>query len=136
MEQTLRYIKELPIDEEMPTDTPIISVQGNLLIYAGSRTRWITPQDDNYGFAGWVERNSGELTKLGEGHHFGEWWGLGIQRKYNKKEKTWSLFNVSRWNCEDRPNSVAVSLRGHRILLMDGHLCTTLPSSKKRGFCV
>jgi hypothetical protein len=34
---------------------------------------------------------------LGVGRHFGEWWGQGIQRKYDMAEKRWSLFNVSRW---------------------------------------
>ena len=29
--------------------------------------------------------------------HYGEWWGNGIQRKYNVPDKRWSLFNVSRW---------------------------------------
>lgn len=64
---------------------------------AGSRTRWITPKDDNFGFAKWVEENAGQLTQLGPGHHFGEWWGQGIQRGYGVKEKRFSLFNVSRW---------------------------------------
>lgn len=66
-------------------------------IYAGSRTRWITPDDDNHGFAKWVEKNQDELLKLGPGHHFGEWWGQGIQRGYGLKEKRFSLFNVHRW---------------------------------------
>ena len=56
-----------------------------------------TPSDDNYGFAGWVQKNSIELFKLGEGKHFGEWWGLGIQRRYDQKEKRFSLFNTARW---------------------------------------
>jgi hypothetical protein len=34
---------------------------------------------------------------LGPGSHFGEWWGLGIQRRYGIPEKRFSLFNVSRW---------------------------------------
>jgi hypothetical protein len=73
-------------------------------IRAGSRNRWITPENDNYGFAGWVERNADELRKLGVGQHFGEWWGNGIQRSYGLKEKRFSLFNSSRWsNAEDRP---------------------------------
>jgi hypothetical protein len=41
--------------------------------------------------------------KLGPGRHFGEWWGKGIQRKYDLKEKRFSLFNVSRWNDETKP---------------------------------
>lgn len=71
---------------------------GNLYaMYAGSRTRWITPSNDNYGFAAWVQANSVALRSLGEGHHFGEWWGQGIQRKYGLKEKRFSLFNTVRW---------------------------------------
>jgi hypothetical protein len=69
-------------------------------LYAGSRTRWITPQDDNFGFAGWVLENANELVKLDVGHHFGEWWGRGIQRGYGLTERRWSLFNTSRWASE------------------------------------
>ena len=50
-------------------------------VYAQSRNRFITPRDDNYGFAGWVARNAEALVDiLGAGTHFGEWWGSGIQR--------------------------------------------------------
>jgi len=93
------FIRELPDDEVMPTDSPIVAVHGNLLIYAGSRTRWITPEDDNHGFAKWVKENAEQLSQLGPGHHFGEWYGSGIQRGYGlqKGEKRFSLFNVSRW---------------------------------------
>ena len=73
-------------------------------IRAGSRNRWITPEDDNYGFAGWVERNKEALLGLGVGQHFGEWWGSGIQRGYGLKEKRFSLFNSGRWSDpETRP---------------------------------
>ena len=64
---------------------------------AGSRKRWITQDDDNFGFAGWVYGNRKELRKLGQGRHFGEWWGQGIQRKYDMDEKAFSLFNAYRW---------------------------------------
>ena len=74
-----------------------ISADGDLL--AGSRTRWITPTDDNFGFAAWAEAHKAELLTLGPGHHFGEWWGSGIQRGYGlaKGDRRLSLFNVSRW---------------------------------------
>lgn len=78
-----------------------------LSIRAGSRTRWITPEDDNHGFAKWVHANRDELIAgLGEGTHFGEWWGSGIQRGYGltKGEKRFSLFNTHRWgNDATRP---------------------------------
>lgn len=75
----------------------LITEDGEIIV--GSRTKWITPQDDNAGFARWVECNKAELLKLGAGRHFGEWWGSGIQRGYGlpKGEKRLSLFNVGRW---------------------------------------
>ena len=66
-------------------------------IVAGSRSRWLTVESDNYGFARWVRDNEKELNKLGPGRHFGEWWGSGIQRKYGLTEKRFSLFNWKRW---------------------------------------
>ncbi len=71
----------------------------NLVMLAGSRNKWITPKDDNYGFAQWVKDNAEDLFNLGAGRHFGEWWGQGIQRKYGMNEKVFSLFNAIKW-CE------------------------------------
>lgn len=71
-----------------------------MFMFAGSRTRWITPDDDNHGFAKWVKDHAAELRGLGEGRHFGEWWGSGCQRGYGltNGEKRFSLFNTGRWN--------------------------------------
>lgn len=67
-------------------------------LWAGSKTRWIRPDDDNCGFARWVMEHSDELRAgLGFGRHYGEWWGSGIKRKYDMKEKRFSLFNTIRW---------------------------------------
>lgn len=60
--------------------------------FAQSRTRIITPESDNFGFARWCKDNERELIKLGEGRWFGEWWGQGIQRGYNQQQKKFSLF--------------------------------------------
>lgn len=100
-----RYSREVIITEKIDGTNASVLVNdtGDDLI-AGSRTRWITPTDDNYGFAKWVEKNKEELLTLGPGHHFGEWWGPGIQRGYGLKEKKFSLFNVSKWSDpEPRP---------------------------------
>lgn len=72
------------------------------VIAAQSRKRLITPTilggGDNAGFAGWVLDNSVELVDLlGPGRHFGEWWGQGIQRRYDMSHKVFSLFNTHRW---------------------------------------
>lgn len=79
----------------------IITADGE--IGAQSRNKLITPDEDNYGFAKWVQQNKEQLLTMGEGHHYGEWWGLGIQRGYNQDRKRFSLFNTARWNV-DNPN--------------------------------
>jgi hypothetical protein len=75
-----------------------------------SRSRLITPEDDNYGFAGWVERNKEDLAlKLGEGYHYGEWAGNGIQKNpHNIEGKKLFLFNSNRWQDgrQERPIGV------------------------------
>lgn len=84
----------------------VVAGKGDLEILVGSRTRWIRPKragekgdPDNYGFAAWVEKNSDELFKLGEGRHFGEWFGSGINRAYGltNGERRFALFNTDRW---------------------------------------
>ena len=67
-------------------------------VYAGSRNRWVTPGKgtDNHGFAAWVAENAKGLVEiLGEGRHYGEWWGAGIQRRYGLtgNDKRFSLFH-------------------------------------------
>jgi hypothetical protein len=80
--------------------------EGYFALRAGSRTRWITPgkTTDNYGFAAWCEENADELFKLGEGQHFGEWYGQGIQRGYGLDHRRFALFNTARWG-EHNPNT-------------------------------
>ncbi len=73
------------------------------IVYAQSRNRIIVPGADNHGFAGWVWDNAKSLAAtLGEGVHYGEYWGSGINRGYGltKGEKRFSLFNTSRWSDE------------------------------------
>lgn len=99
-----RYNRQIVVTEKIDgTNAQVYVDDVGEHAYAGSRTRWITPEDDNFGFARWVKENHDELLKLGPGSHFGEWWGQGIQRGYGLKEKRFSLFNVSRWK-DDRPS--------------------------------
>lgn len=92
-----RLSREVIVTEKIDGTNAQVFVDDEGNVFAGSRTRWITPSDDNYGFARWVEDHKDDLVKLGPGHHFGEWWGAGIQRRYGLSEKRFSLFNVSRW---------------------------------------
>lgn len=92
-----RWSREVIVTEKLDGTNAQVHVTDDGRVIAGSRNRWIAPGDDGFGFAAWVEKNAEELKQLGPGSHFGEWWGAGIQRKYNTHEKRLSLFNVSRW---------------------------------------
>lgn len=92
-----RFSREIIITEKIDGTNAQIYIDEAGNVKAGSRNRWITPEDDNYGFAAWVRDNEEELRQLGPGRHFGEWWGAGIQRRYGLDHKCFSLFNVSRW---------------------------------------
>lgn len=82
-------------------EEPVTTSAGVVLttkIIAGSRTRWLTPDDDNYGFANWVQDNSAELiTKLGHGRHYGEWCGQGINSGEGLTTKMFVLFDWWRY---------------------------------------
>lgn len=81
-------------------------------VYAQSRTRIITPEQDNFGFAAWVRDHAKALAALlGPGLHFGEWWGLGIQRGYGLPGKRFSLFNTARWGFLNDPDYLATQPR-------------------------
>jgi hypothetical protein len=94
-----RLSRECVITEKIDGTNAQVLVTPEGELFCGSRTRWITPENDNYGFARWCMEHRSELLTLGAGRHFGEWWGSGIQRGYGlpKGEKRLSLFNVSRW---------------------------------------
>lgn len=94
-----RWNREYVITEKIDGTNACIHIGDNGEFLCGSRSRWITPEADNFGFARWAHENRDELMKLGPGTHFGEWWGSGIQRGYGlpKGEKRFSLFNVSKW---------------------------------------
>lgn len=95
-----RLNRECIITEKIDGTNACICITEDGQFLTGSRSRWITPSDDNYGFSEWAHRNIDDLMTLGPGLHFGEWWGSGCQRGYGlqKGEKRWSLFNVARWS--------------------------------------
>lgn len=95
-----------PIENAVAARYPGNGAPGQYML-AGSRSRYVVPSDDNYGWAAWVQKNAEDLWSLGVGHHYGEWWGAGIQRRYAMTEKRFSLFNVNRWSI-DRPGCCSV----------------------------
>lgn len=95
-----RLIRNCIITEKIDGTNGCIYIGEDGEFLVGSRTRWITPHNDNYGFAKWAEEHKEELLALGAGTHWGEWWGNGIQRGYGlpKGDKRFSLFNTSKWS--------------------------------------
>jgi len=132
-----RLSRECIITEKIDGTNAQILITEDNEIFCGSRTQWITPQNDNYGFAAWVEVHKEELLQLGVGRHFGEWWGQGIQRKYGMKEKRFSLFNTIRWcNHIDTPQPITTS--DPRIIKMQDVLpscCSVVPVLYRGEFC-
>jgi len=114
-----RLFREIIVTEKLDgTNAQVFIPEYDGPVLAGSRTRWVTPEDDNFGFAKWVKENEDDLRRLGPGRHFGEWWGVGIQRKYGLLERRFSLFNTLRWNKDNIPAC-----------------CHVVPELYRGGFC-
>lgn len=95
-----RLFRDVVITEKIDGTNASVQVNEDGTVWAASRTRYITPESDNYGFAAWVKAHETELREgLGVGQHFGEWYGSGIQRGYGltNGEKRFALFNTGRW---------------------------------------
>ena len=87
------------ITEKINGTNACVIIQDGAVVGAQSRKRLITPDDDNFGFATWVEKNSEALETMGDGYHYGEWAGPGIQKNpHALDEKQLFLFNTFRWN--------------------------------------
>lgn len=95
-----RLKRDVIISEKLDGTNGMVWVDGDGDVWAGSRNRWLTTEQDNYGFARWVEDNAGDFRDIGEGLYAGEWWGAGIQRNYGLtgNDKRFSLFNSDRWS--------------------------------------
>lgn len=100
--KTPRLFRDMIVTEKIDGTNAAVIVTAEGGVAAQSRNRLITPEDDNAGFARWVAENAEALAEtLGPGHHYGEWWGQGIQRKYGLDHKRFSLFNVNRYAALD-----------------------------------
>lgn len=93
-----RLTRECVVTEKIDGTNACVFIGDDGEFLTGSRSRWITPDMDNHGFSKWAHEHREELLALGPGRHFGEWWGSGIQRRYNMTGKRFSLFNVHRWD--------------------------------------
>lgn len=87
-----RLSRDCIVTEKIDGTNAQIHITADGEMFVGSRTRWITPEKDNFGFALWCKQHKDELMKMGPGTHYGEWWGLGIQRGYDIFERRFTLF--------------------------------------------
>jgi hypothetical protein len=95
-----RLSRDCVITEKLDGTNAQVIVTDDFQLLTASRSKLITPSDDNHGFATWAEKNREQLiAQLGPGRHFGEWWGGSINKRYRgfAAEKRFSLFNTSRW---------------------------------------
>jgi len=118
-----RLNRDVIITEKIDGTNACVIVTEDRQVLAQSRSRLITPEDDNFGFAAWVRDNASQLADLGPGYHYGEWWGKGIQRNYGLQERRFSLFNVSRWRDVQPPPCCSVVpvilTRGHGVARLE-----------------
>lgn len=95
---------DIIITEKMDGTNACIIVENSEVVGCQSRKRLLSLDEDNFGFANWVEKNKEELAKFGDGYHYGEWVGPGIQKNpHNLKEKTFYSFNVFRDDKDSLP---------------------------------
>jgi hypothetical protein len=89
-----RFDQHVTITEKIHGTNAQVFVGDESCVYAGSRNRWLSPEDDNFGFASYVQEHAVEIAeKLGVGQHFGEWYGSGINGGYGMKERRFVLFH-------------------------------------------
>ncbi len=83
-----------------------VIIKDGAIVGVQSRKRMINvgKDSDNYGFASYVSQNEQMFLQLGEGRHYGEWAGLGIQSNpHNLPNKQFFLFDTRRWGEHNPP---------------------------------
>lgn len=95
-----RLNRDCVVTEKIDGTNALIHITETGEIHAGSKNRWITPEDDNHGFAAWVKKHETQLQTLGPGWHRGEWYGAGINKnRYGITDKRFVLFNY-KWELD------------------------------------
>lgn len=101
-----RLNRQVVITEKLDGTNALVVIHEDpkMPLAVGSRNRWLTPgkTSDNYDFCRWVLENEEAIRRLGPGWHYGEWWGVGIARRYGLSERRWSLFDTRRTGQELR----------------------------------
>jgi hypothetical protein len=62
---TRLFEQDIVVTEKIDGTNGLVFIPEDLTyVRAGSRTRWVSTTDDNYGFAKWVEDNADDLMNL------------------------------------------------------------------------
>jgi hypothetical protein len=102
-----RFIQPVVITHKLHGSNGQIYIKDDGTVMAGSRNRWLTIEDDNYGFAKFVKDREKEiLEKLTPGRHYGEVWGVGINSGEGGKTKRFALFNTNQWEGKPLPEGI------------------------------
>ncbi len=129
-----RLSRDMIVTEKIDGTNAQVTVLEDGRVLAGSRNRWITPEQDNFGFARWVAEHADELRAgLGIGSHYGEWWGSGIQRRYGLSEKRFSLFNTGRWTSRHNQGE-ADAPNGEHTRCIEAPCCHVVPVLMRHTF--
>lgn len=129
---------------------------GNMLV--GSRKREIFPEatvvdpctgkyvkgTDNFAFAHWAYSHRTELFEfLGEGCHYGEWAGEGIQRGYGLSKKMFFLFNTARFGPQGQEIPASLFQAGLTVVPVlyegpneDTAITACMSALRSRGSCL
>jgi hypothetical protein len=118
----------------------LIAEKDGVYMFAGSRKRWLKvgKNSDNMGFASWVKENAEDLFNLGEGRHYGEWYGKGVQVGYGLDHKRLALFNVGKWHdkkTEQRLISINQETGEEKYTQLCPNCCEVVPIFFQGDFC-
>lgn len=92
---------KMSITQKIHGSNALVCISPDGELKTGSRTRWVTPEDDNYGFSNFVNAHREEfITLLGPGYHYGEWAGPGINSGEGLSVKTFVLFDWWKYPAE------------------------------------
>lgn len=130
------------ITEKMDGTNACVIVENGEIVGVQSRNRMLNigKENDNYGFAQHVWDNKDKFIELGDGHHYGEWVGLGIQgNPHCFPDKRFYLFNTSRWGDHHLPPEgiyvVPVLYRGeYSSSIVDSIMNNLLTTSAASGY--
>lgn len=67
-----RLSRECIVTEKIDGTNGVVYIGEDGEFLVGSRSRWITPEQDNHGFARWAYEHKDELMKLGSDRVMGE----------------------------------------------------------------